>query len=50
MDIKQVVTDYFAGIFFSDGSDAFSDIPDSILQRVTPEMNQILMATYIDMD
>ena len=42
-DITRVISEYFQGIFTSNGNSSFSQLHGLLSRRVTPEMNQMLI-------
>lgn len=47
-DIEQIVVSYFTSMFNSKGEVLFDSILSAVPRRVTPEMNQLLVAEYSD--
>ena len=47
-DITRVISDYFTQIFKTNGNESFSQIQDLLSQKVTPEMNAMLITIPSD--
>ena len=47
-DIEQIMIRYFTSMFNSNGEVLFDAILNTVPQRVTPEMNQLLVVEYSD--